>query len=56
MKPASPIRAGRTRGTLQSGRSLHRRLPLKLYELESESGEDERVYVDLGLDQLEDQD
>ena len=32
---------------------VHRKLPLQLYELEPESGEDERLHVDLDLDQLE---
>jgi len=32
----------------------HRKLPLPLYELEPESGEDEGLNVELPLDQLED--
>jgi len=33
---------------------LHRKLPLQLFELEPDSGEDESLDVDLDLDQLED--
>jgi hypothetical protein len=33
---------------------VHRKLPLKIYELEPESGEDENLSIDLDLDQLED--
>jgi len=35
-------------------RIVHRKLPLDLYELEPESGEDEDVDVDLDVDQMED--
>lgn len=54
MEPASPIRGSLAASTLRSAKPLHRKLPLELYELEPESGEDERISVDLGLDQLED--
>jgi len=35
-------------------KALRRKLQLELYELEPESGEDERLDADLDLDQLED--
>ena len=38
----------------QRARIIYRKLPLDLYELEPESGEDEDVDVDLDLDQIED--
>jgi hypothetical protein len=38
----------------QCTKIIRRKLPLKLYELEPESGEDESLHVDLNLDQIED--
>lgn len=38
----------------QRTKGVRRKLPLELYELEPESGEDESLDVDLDLDQLED--
>jgi hypothetical protein len=37
----------------QQTRIIYRKLPLNLYELEPESGEDEDIGVDLDLDQVE---
>lgn len=45
-RPASPSKA--------QARLIYRRLPLDLYELEPESGEEENLDMDLDLDQLED--
>jgi hypothetical protein len=53
MEPASPVRASVASSTLPPAKPLRRKLPLRLYELEPESGEDERISIDLGLDQLE---
>jgi hypothetical protein len=33
-----------------------RKLPLEMWEMEPEGGEDERIDLDLGLDQIEDMD
>jgi hypothetical protein len=38
----------------QRRKIVYRKLPLELFELEPESGEDESLHVDLDLDQLED--
>ena len=53
MEPASPARASVASSTLPPAKPLRRKLSLVLYELEPESGEDERISIDLGLDQLE---
>jgi hypothetical protein len=37
----------------QHARVIYRKLPLNLFELEPESGEDEDIGVDLDLDQVE---
>jgi hypothetical protein len=52
MEPVSHVRARLEASSLQPAKPL-RKLPLELYQLEPESGEDENISVDLGLDQLE---
>ena len=53
MEPPRPITARVSAGILRFQRRANRRLPLDLYELEPESGDDERLQVDLDLDQIE---
>ena len=53
METASPVTA-HLASTLRPSRPVHRVLPLELFELEPESGEDECLPIDLGLDQIED--
>jgi len=45
-RPAFPFKT--------QARLIYRKLPLELYELEPESGEEESLDMDLDLDQLED--
>jgi hypothetical protein len=56
MHHTSPIIPRQRFLTERRKRVVHRKLPLKLYELEPESGEDENLHIDLDymLDQLED--
>ena len=54
MRQVSRSLAGRKRVGEQRTKTVHRKLPLELYELDPESGEDESLDVDLNLDQLED--
>jgi hypothetical protein len=54
MRPTGNI-VSRHESTSEYGtKSLSRKLPLRLFELDPESGEEESVHVDLDLDQLED--
>jgi hypothetical protein len=46
---ARPKRTGEERTKI-----VYRKLPLELYELEPDSGEDESLHVELDIDQLED--
>jgi hypothetical protein len=54
MHPSRRTRASLEANTLRPTKPPLRKLSLGLYELEPESGEDELMTVDLGLDQLED--
>jgi hypothetical protein len=54
MEPAIPMTARLAASALRPSKPVHRKLPLELFELEPESGEDERLSIDLGLDQIED--
>lgn len=54
MKPVSRALPRPERVGEQGTKIVHRKLPLELYELEPESGEDESLHLDLNLDQLED--
>jgi len=52
MEAPRPIIAS-VRSAAQRLKSARRKIRLELFELEPESGEDEAVPLDLGLDQLE---
>jgi hypothetical protein len=52
MEPARPIIADVSTRRV-SARRAHRRVRVNLYELEPESGEDERLSLHLDLDQIE---
>jgi len=55
MEPANQVAARpRVHGHVQSyTKRVHRKVTLDLYELEPESGEDERINLQLELDQIE---
>ena len=53
MEPARPVTARIGAGSKRARKLVKRRLFLELFELEPESGEDECIPIDLGLDQVE---
>ena len=54
MEPTSRILRRSEPLAVDRRKAIYRKLPLELYELEAESGEDESIHVDLNLDQIED--